>query len=421
MIDPGENQRLTEVGRGTAMGELLRRYWHPIGAATEFDHQSVKAVRLLGEDLVLYKDREGTYGLLERHCPHRRADLSYGFVDDCGLRCSYHGWAFDEAGRCISQPFEDRAKTNTRFRDSIKVAAYPVQEMAGLLFAYLGPLPAPSCPEWEQFTYEEGFRQIVFSDVPCNWLQCQENSIDPVHFEWLHSNWSRSLRGEVGSYAPTHIKIDFEEFDFGIAYHRMVEHEDETSANWQTLRLCILPNLFLPQSHFEWRVPVDDTTTLSVVWHYQRVPLEQEPYRQERIPHWYAPITDPVTGRWVTSHTINQDTVAWVGQGTNSDREHEHLGRSDLGVMMLRRQLLADLEAVAEGRDPKGVIRDPAAARRVTLPFNRQQLLAARSFTGEEWRQRFLSPTRNNPDDYFDLIAGQPPQVRAAFEEAMGL
>lgn len=403
------------------MGELLRRYWHPIGAATEFDHQSVKAVRLLGEDLVLYKDREGTYGLLERHCPHRRADLSYGFVDDCGLRCSYHGWAFDEAGRCISQPFEDRAKTNTRFRDSIKVAAYPVQEMAGLLFAYLGPLPAPSCPEWEQFTYEEGFRQIVFSDVPCNWLQCQENSIDPVHFEWLHSNWSRSLRGEVGSYAPTHIKIDFEEFDFGIAYHRMVEHEDETSANWQTLRLCILPNLFLPQSHFEWRVPVDDTTTLSVVWHYQRVPLEQEPYRQERIPHWYAPITDPVTGRWVTSHTINQDTVAWVGQGTNSDREHEHLGRSDLGVMMLRRQLLADLEAVAEGRDPKGVIRDPAAARRVTLPFNRQQLLAARSFTGEEWRQRFLSPTRNNPDDYFDLIAGQPPQVRAAFEEAMGL
>jgi len=419
-MDIEQNDRFTRVSKGTPMGELLRRYWHPIAAATEFENQTVKAVRLLGEDLVLYKDRSGTYGLLERHCPHRRADMSYGYVEDCGLRCSYHGWAYDEKGNCIAQPFEDIGKNNTRFRDSIKIAAYPVEEKAGLLFAYLGPSPAPLVPTWEPFTYDNGFRQIVFSDVPCNWLQCQENSIDPVHFEWLHSNWSRVQRGITGVYAPTHITIDFQEFEYGFGYHRMVENEDESAFNWLTLRLCVLPNLFLPQTHFEWRVPVDDTTTLSVVWHYQRVPVEQEPYVQERIPHWHAPITDPVTGRWITTHVINQDTVAWVGQGANSDRENENLGRSDRGVQMLRRQLAADMEAVAQGRDPKGLIRDAEANRCIVLPTNRKELMA-KPLTKAQWMDRFMAPDRTNPDDYFHLIAGQPEDVRKEFEIAMGI
>jgi 5,5'-dehydrodivanillate O-demethylase len=420
MLDVENNRRYTQVGRGTPMGELLRRYWHPIAAATEFEERTTKPVRLMGEDLVLYKDRSGTYGLVELHCPHRRADLSYGFVEETGLRCSYHGWAFDEAGNCISQPFEDVMHENRRFRESIKIRAYSVEEKAGMLFAYLGPQPAPLVPTWEPFTYKNGFRQIVFSDVPCNWLQCQENSIDPVHFEWLHSNWSRVQRGELDSYAPTHRRIDFEEFDFGFGYHRMVENEDESAFNWLTLRLCILPNLFLPQTHFEWRVPVDDEQTLSVVWHYQRVPVEQEPYLQERIPHWYAPITDPATGRWITSHVINQDTVAWVGQGTNSDRENEHLGRSDLGVMMLRRQLERDMQAVAEGQDPKGLIRDPDQNRCIVLPHDRESLMA-HPLSKAQWRERFLSPERPNPADYFHLIAGQPEEVRKEFETAMGI
>ncbi len=128
------------------MGELLRRHWHPIAAVTEFEDKSTKQVRLLSEDLVLYKDRSGTFGLLALHCAHRRADLSYGFVEECGLRCSYHGWAFDQAGNCLSAPFEDSSSGNTRFRDQIKQPAYPVQEMGGLIFAYLGPQPAAGAP-----------------------------------------------------------------------------------------------------------------------------------------------------------------------------------------------------------------------------------------------------------------------------------
>ena len=148
----------------------------------------------MGEDLVLYKDLSGQYGLLDRHCPHRRADLSYGIVEECGLRCNYHGWLFDATGTCIEQPFEDIDAPEMRFRDQIRIKAYKVQALAGLLWAYLGPEPAPLVPNWEPFTWKNGFVQIVFSEVPCNWFQCQENSIDPVHFEWMHDNWSVPAR-----------------------------------------------------------------------------------------------------------------------------------------------------------------------------------------------------------------------------------
>src|SRR3954452_3764837 len=195
MISVEQNQKLTRVGKGTPMGELLRRYWHPIAAVTEFEDKATKPVRLMGENLVLYKDLSGTYGLIDRQCPHRRADMAYGWVEECGLRCSYHGWLFSERGQCLQQPFEEIAHPEARFKDRIAVKAYPVEAKAGLLWAYLGPAPAPLVPTWEPFTWTNGFVQIVFAEVPCNWLQAQENSIDPVHFEWLHSNWSRVLKG----------------------------------------------------------------------------------------------------------------------------------------------------------------------------------------------------------------------------------
>jgi 5,5'-dehydrodivanillate O-demethylase len=109
MLTAAKNELLTRVGPGTAMGELLRRYWMPVGGASEFDTTSIKPIRLMGEDLVLYKDLGGKYGLVDRHCPHRRADLSYGWVESNGIRCSYHGWLIDETGRCIEQPYEDTA------------------------------------------------------------------------------------------------------------------------------------------------------------------------------------------------------------------------------------------------------------------------------------------------------------------------
>jgi 5,5'-dehydrodivanillate O-demethylase len=173
MLGKSKNQLLTQTGKGTPMGETLRRYWHPIAAADQLTRDPVRPVRIMGEDLVLYRDLRGVYGLVDKHCPHRRADLSYGFVEECGLRCNYHGWQFDESGACVSQPYEDVARPEARFREKVKITAYPVEEKGGLLWAYLGPLPAPQCPDWEAFHWPNGFRQIVFSHVPCNWVQAQ--------------------------------------------------------------------------------------------------------------------------------------------------------------------------------------------------------------------------------------------------------
>src|SRR2546430_1709394 len=130
MLDDAKNRLLTQVDAGTPMGGLLRRYWMPIAAVSEFDNKSIKPVRLLGENLTLYKDLSGTFGLVDRHCPHRRADLTYGFVEQCGLRCNYHGWRFDQEGRCVEQPWEDIAFPEARFQDQIHIKFYPVETRA---------------------------------------------------------------------------------------------------------------------------------------------------------------------------------------------------------------------------------------------------------------------------------------------------
>ena len=145
MLSAEKNKTLTQVGPGTPMGDYLRRYWHPIGGASELDTNPIKAMRLLGEDLVLYKDLGGQYGLIDRNCPHRRADLSYGFVEQTGIRCNYHGWLMDQRGNVIEQPYDDTINPRGKARERCLAKAYPVKECAGLLFAYMGPQPVPNC------------------------------------------------------------------------------------------------------------------------------------------------------------------------------------------------------------------------------------------------------------------------------------
>jgi 5,5'-dehydrodivanillate O-demethylase len=145
MLSVEMNERLTRVGAGTPMGELMRRYWHPIAAVPELNRTSpTKAVRLLGEDLTLYQDRSGTYGLIDDRCPHRRMNMEYGITEEHGLWCAYHGWLFDETGQCEETPAEAPDST---FKERVK--AYPVEALGGLIFAYLGPQPVLLLPRWE--------------------------------------------------------------------------------------------------------------------------------------------------------------------------------------------------------------------------------------------------------------------------------
>ena len=390
MLSKEDNELLTHVGPGTPMGDLLRRYWMPIAAVGELEEKPIKQVRLMCEDLALYKDKSGTYGLVELHCPHRRADLSYGIVEETGLRCNYHGWAFNEKGECWEMPFEDISHPDSHFRDRIKIKAYPVEAKAGLLWAYLGPEPVPQLWDWDIY-HERGYKQIAFSHIPCNWLQCAENDIDPVHVEWLHGNWSLRLKGNDGPYTPTHLRIGFDEFEWGYVYRRMRSDTGE----WTLGQICLWPNCLLPGNHFEWRVPIDDHNTLSVGWFMDRIPGNR-PFEQEAIPYWWAPLTDEGTGRWVSSHVMNQDYIAWVGQGAVSDRWNEHLGETDSGIITLRKRLLDDIRVVEDGGDPKGILRDPARNDRIYLPRS-SRLQGGRG-----------APPKPQP---FAFLAGQPQQI----------
>lgn len=416
MLTEAQNRQLTEVGPGTPMGTLLRRYWMPIAGASEFDTRAIKPLRLLGEDLVLYKDRGGRYGLVDRRCPHRRADLAHGMVEDEGIRCSYHGWCFDAVGQCTAQPYEDVAMPERNTKAAIRTTAYPVQQKGGLLWAYLGPQPAPLLPDWEAFSWPNGFVQIVLSEIPCNWFQCQENSIDPVHFEWMHENWGQRLREDGAAYGPRHTKVAFEEFEHGFVYKRVKENTSEADAMWTTGRVCLWPNGFFLGEHFEWRVPIDDGNTLSVTWKFTRVPREREPYVQASIPTWEGPLKHP-DGRWIDSHVMNQDFVAWVGQGRIADRTKENLSASDRGIAMIRRRFFDDLARVAAGEDPKGVLRDAASNVRVPLP--NAEIASIRD--GYTSAQILANPRLRMLFTSYVFQAGQPDVVRQAFAEAMGL
>src|SRR5581483_4753512 len=170
------NQRLTQVGPGTPMGELLRRYWHPIAASVDLDADPVQPLRLLGEELVLFRTESGALGLLGQRCAHRGISLAYGIPQADGLRCAYHGWVYDTEGHVVEMPFEPMCIP-------FRITAYPVQELGGLVFAYLGPQPAPLLPRWDVLVQPNLERTITPTLLSCNWLQCMDNSLDPTHFE----------------------------------------------------------------------------------------------------------------------------------------------------------------------------------------------------------------------------------------------
>ncbi len=193
MLTAEQNERYTRVGAGTPCGELMRRYWHPIAASAQLPEHGTKPVRILGESLVLYRDRRGRLGLVDDKCPHRRGGMVFGIPEEAGIRCAYHGWLFDGTGRCLEQPSEMIVDSASTFKDKIRIKAYPVEELGGLIFAYLGPEPAPLLPRWDYHVDEDLIREIGFAVIPCNWLQCMENGVDGTHVPYLHGRFSDNV------------------------------------------------------------------------------------------------------------------------------------------------------------------------------------------------------------------------------------
>ncbi len=382
-MESAENNRLlTQVGRGTPMGELMRRYWQPFAAAEDLAGRWTKKVRLLGEDLVLFRDRRGGLGLIAEQCPHRRASFLHGIPTERGLRCPYHGWEYDATGRCLEQPFEH---DNPRLLETAATTAYPVQEMAGVLWAYLGPQPAPLLPRFDGFVAEGAIRILGRALLPVNWLQIMENSLDPVHTEWLHGHHYEFLKEQEGvkvAISTPHLKIDFREFEFGITKHRLLAGHGEDSDDWRIGHPVVFPNILAvgngdPKARyhsFQMRVPVDDTHTLHL-WFNAYLPppgATVPPHLTGRLHTYEVPWRD-AQGEFIVDNIDGQDIMAWVTQGPIADRTQEHLGASDKGVAMYRRVLKREMQKVAAGQDPIGLVRDPVRNVRIELPTERKK------------------------------------------------
>lgn len=368
MVTHAQNETWCRVGPGTPAGELLRRYWHPVAIAGDLDDaHPIRAVELLGEKLVVFrlKDAAGLvrFGLMAEQCRHRFASLAYGQVDSTGIRCPYHGWKYDLSGACVEQPAEPAKSTLCA---KVRQPAYPVRRLGGLLFAYLGPAPAPLLPRWDVLGREDGRRWVVDDGViGCNWLQPMENSVDPAHFYWLHGSLSRpEILGprKMAQYDETHA---FTRFEYGIMKRRTKPGKDPGDAPIvdehpllfpTTLRLDIDVRGTRQVRHvLQLRVPLDDVRTRHYSVNFIPSDTVRTPADGE-TPFERVSIRKP-DGSYDMDLILAQDIMAWETQGAITDRTQEQLGASDRGIVMLRRMLTEQIEAVARGEDPIGVRR----------------------------------------------------------------
>ena len=402
-MTPAEQELLTRVGPGTPMGLLLRRYWLPVAASVDVSRGATRGVRLLGEDLVLFRSPGGALGLLEEHCPHRGTSLRYGAVGDAGLRCAYHGFLFDRGGRCLEIPGEAGEVADAEraaLRERLAARAYRAAELGGLVFAYLGPEPAPLLPRWDLFVWDGALRDIGRALIDCNWLQIMENSVDPLHLEWLHGSQlhattARENPGRDGDGAPRrpehyrkrHVRIGFDRFPYGIIKRRVLEGGTEDDDDWKVGHPLVFPLMLRVgadvQHRFQIRVPVDDTHTLHFWYSCYRPAAGAAPVEpQERVPVYDVPWRD-AAGNFIVDFIDGQDIMAWVTQGPIADRSREHLVSADRGIALYRRMLLEQIERVRSGEDPVGVIRDPEDNRIIELPQERNKYQGGAAFLAE--------------------------------------
>jgi 5,5'-dehydrodivanillate O-demethylase len=364
MLTAEENLFFTQVGPGRPAGELLRRYWHPIAVAQELTEKNpTKFVRLLGENLVLFRDKSGRVGLLADRCSHRGASLLYGRVEKRGISCAYHGWLYDCAGNILETPPEK----NDAILRKVKHKAYPVQKLAGLYWSYLGPLPAPVLPRYDIWVRRDGTRKVFVQPMlDCNWLVTMENSMDPAHSQILHQSLGRrrpvnTTRGCIDEVS----EFDFYQITHGLMKKRVFK--DGTVDEHPVL----FPNILRHASETQIRVPVDDTHTQIFIIDFCPSPDGSIEDEEDPEVEYIAPFKDPpdqlhpfsrfnLHPEWLNSHKAQpEDHMAWETQGAIADRTKEHLSYSDLGVSLYRKVLKENIEKVLAGQEPMAVEREP--------------------------------------------------------------
>ena len=378
MLSAEINETLTRVGRGTPMGELLRRYWQPAALSEELPAGGAPLpVRLLGEDLVLFRDERGQPGLLGLHCAHRGADLSYGRLEDGGLRCLYHGWLYDRTGRCLEQPGEPAGSI---FYQRIHQTAYPCREVGGVIFAYLGPGEPPLVPAYAFLMAPDDYRFVTKLFSACNYLQANEGNFDPVHLSFLHRIFEAggSNRLMAGDVAP---QIDLEITEWGMRIYAI--RDADAGARYARITNMVYPNwaCFVGGPgrggySVNWHVPIDDTHHWKYTFVWQRTkPLDKRAIARGRADadasyhparhkanRYLQDREEQKTKSFIGMGNAFQihDLCATEGPGPIQDRTAEHLTHQDIAIVTARNLMLKAIRDVQEGRDPPHVVRDPA-------------------------------------------------------------
>jgi len=358
LLTQQENELLTQVGPGTPGGDLLRRYWHPIALAQDLsDENPTKFVRVLGEDLVLFRDKSGNTGLIADKCPHRNASMVYGRVEERGISCAYHGWLMDCEGNIIETPPE----RNDAIMKNVKTTAYPVQIFLSMIWTYMGPTPVPPMTRYDTLFRKDGHRDIRLHPVlDCNWLQAMENSMDPAHLQVLHQEFIGGGRSPVNT--TRGYTDDVESFEFYVTEFGLMKKRTYKNGTVDEHPL-VFPSILRQGASTQFRTPIDDTHTWHV--HINFHPTADgsepedafEPKIEDMGPYKQPPEAMHPQAHFTMHHVIPQDHMAWETQGPLADRSIEHLSYSDRGVVLLRRVLKEQIEKVQRGEDPLGVQR----------------------------------------------------------------
>ena len=404
MISAEQNELMTRAGPGTPGGRLLRNYWQPVALVEELEgKRPVRPVRLLGQDLVLFKDETGRYGLLDRDCPHRGADLAYGRREDGGLRCAFHGWLFDVTGQCLQTPAEPEG---SKLAQRVRQKSYPVVEKSGMLFAWLGEGKPSAFPAFDCFV-APGTHTFAFKGrLECNWLQALEVGIDPAHASYLHrffededtsASYGKQFRGtSADSSMPiTKVLRDFDRpeisvdrTDYGmrlIALRKLSEaHTHVRVTNLMFPQAFVIP-MSAEMTISQWHVPVDDRNCYwYAIFTSFTGPVDKQAMRDQRLQLYTLPDYKPRVGK-ANDYGFNPDEqlkATYTGMGNDinvhdqwavespgpiQDRTREHLGTTDKGIIAYRKLLVEAIEKSAAGEKPLMVL-DESAAGELTGP-----------------------------------------------------
>ena len=355
--EPKIDSVLAHIGPGSPCGEFFRRYWHPVSLSSEVGENPIP-VKILGEDLVLFRSKNGELGLVHKHCPHRNASLVFGKCENKGIRCCYHGWLFAPDGEILETPGEaDDSESAKNIRERLRLGAYPVIEFNGLIFSYMGPLnEIPEFPLYDSFSIAGITTRPYRIDYNCNWLQILDAIMDPIHTSFLHSTisgtqFSKGL-GEIG---------ELEVFERGIQFLGSNTRRVNDYV-WVRVNELILPNFtqagaafaadgtktkFFGRSSFtRWVVPIDDTHSMSLAWANfgeRGDPIEYNNKEGCELIEQGELVDRP----WKEKRLRPSDAEAVEGMGKISKHKGEHLMPTDKGILVYRRrirQLIKDLE-----------------------------------------------------------------------------